>query len=109
MTMPYETNNIADSPVTHREVDHSITLALGDPDLARIVRLRLITDPGFPVWDISYCYGQTKSGALVRVDLGVYQLPKGNIKGSLIAAARAAGVNAKALNLLDDAVISKLC
>lgn len=108
MTTPYETNNIADSPVQHSEVDHSVTLTLGDPDLARITRLRLVTDAGYPVWDISYCYGQTKAGALVRVDLGVYSLSRRNLKGDLIRAARAAGVNAKAMHLLDDAVISKL-
>lgn len=109
MTTPYETNNIQDSAVQHSDIDHSRTLSLGDPDLKAIRRLRLLTDPGYPVWEISYCYGETKAGDLVRVDLGIYTLPKGNIKGALIQAARQAGVHAKTLHLLDDDIISKLC
>jgi hypothetical protein len=103
-----ETNNIAFSEVSHKDIDHSVTLQLGDPNLARIVRLRLLSDPGFPFWDISYCYGQTKAGALVRVNLGTSQLTKRNMKGDLINLAKAAGVYAKGLNLLNDDIISKL-
>jgi len=108
MTMPYETNNIADSAVQHEDIDHCRILQLGDPNLARVVRLRLLSDPGFPFWDISYCYGQAKDGALVRVDLGTSQLRKQNIKGQLIDLCKAAGVYAKGLNLLNDNIISKL-
>lgn len=32
----------------------------------KIVRLRLISDPGFPVWDVSYCEGMI-AGELVDV------------------------------------------
>lgn len=109
MTMPYETNNIADSPIQHDEVDHSRTLGLHSADLVRIIRLRLISDPGYPFWDISYCYGEAKDGTKVRVDLGVYQLSKRNMKGDLIQAARRAGRHAKNMGLLDDSVISKMC
>lgn len=103
-----ETNNLQDIGLDHHEVDHSRTLGLHSADLVKITRLRLVTDPGCPFWDISYCYGQAKDGALVRVDLGVYQLSRKNMKGDLIQAARRAGRHAKNMGLLDDSVISKL-
>jgi hypothetical protein len=96
-----ETNNIADSSVQHEDIDHSVTLQLGDPDLKRITRLRLLTDRGLPFFDISYCYGETKDGRQVRVDLGIYTLPRHNTKARLIEVAREAKVNAKALGLLN--------
>ena len=33
-----------------------------DPRLKRITRLRLLSDPGFPLWDVSYCYGVLHDG-----------------------------------------------
>lgn len=46
------------------------------PDLKRIVRLRLLSDPGYPQWDISYCYGLMKDGSHVRVQLPMLNLPR---------------------------------
>lgn len=103
-----ESNPINDAVKAHREAADE-TVELDDPRLARIVRLRLVSDPGFPLWDLSYCYGTLKDGTPVRVHLPQFQFSKRNLKGELIAMAREAGVFAKGLGLLDDEVISKLC
>ena len=47
-----------------------------DKDLGRIVRLRLLSDVGFPVWDVSYCHGVTRHGDPVVVTLPFSQIPK---------------------------------
>jgi len=74
----------------------------------RVTRLRLVSDPGFPDWDVSYCHG-TWRGQEVNVCLPFSQLPKGNIKGFILDWARREGVYAKGIGILDDAIISKLC
>lgn len=77
-----------------------------DPELKKITRLRLLSDPGFPFWDVSYCYGELKDGTAVRVSLPFYQLPKRGYLGAIIAAAKEDGVYAKGLGIFD--VISTL-
>lgn len=72
-----------------------------DPDLAKIVRLRLLSDPGFPFWDVSYCYGQLKDGTYVNVALPFYNLPKKNMMGAIIEHAKKDGVFAKQLGVFD--------
>lgn len=56
-----------------------------------ITRLRLLSDPGFPVWDVSYCYGEL-DGKPVRVQLPFSQLPKYNMRKALFKEAKATGV-----------------
>jgi hypothetical protein len=80
-----------------------------DPTLARITRLRLLSDPGFPYWDVSYCYGVLKDGTNVRVGLPFHQLRKAKMKADIIEAAKRDGVYAKGIGILDDSIISKLC
>jgi hypothetical protein len=41
----------------------------------KITRLRLLSDPGFPFWDVSYCYG-ILNGEPVSVSLPFSQLRK---------------------------------
>lgn len=41
----------------------------------KITRLRLLSDPGFPFWDVSYCYGMLGDEP-VRVSLPFSQLRK---------------------------------
>lgn len=76
------------------------TVEWTDPQLARVTRLRLLSDPGFPVWDVSYCFGQLKNGAHVRVSLPFDQLPKGGITRAIIAYAKRDRVYAKGLGVL---------
>lgn len=91
-------------------VDHADTRNLRDQDLVRIVRLRLLTDSGFPWWDISYCYGQLRDGRFVHVNLGHGQLRKANggYKANLIEIFKEAGRFAKGMGVFDDGVISTL-
>jgi hypothetical protein len=74
----------------------------------KITRLRLLSDPGFPMWDVSYCLGEV-DGRHVRVILPFDQLPKKGMKSAIIKHAKRDKVYAKALGILDEANISKLC
>lgn len=78
-----------------------------DPRLARVTRLRLLSDPGFPFWDLSYCYGKLKTGEPCEVILPFDQLPKGQVKDAILAYAKKDRVYAKGLGILDN--ISTLC
>lgn len=85
------------------------TVYWDDPALDRIFRLRLLTDPGFPMYDVSYCYGTLKNGDNVRVKLPFYQLRKKTWKSEIIEHAKRDGVYAKRLRVLDQDVVSILC
>ena len=78
-----------------------------DPTLSHVTRLRLLSDPGFPVWDVSYCHGVLKDGTPVRVGLPFSQLPKKNMRKFIIDEAVKDRVFAKGLKIFD--AISTLC
>lgn len=67
----------------------------------RITRLRLLTDPGHPVWDVSYCDGVLPDGSTVSVRLPFDSLPKRNVSKAIVAHAKRDGVYAKRLGILD--------
>lgn len=77
-----------------------------------ITRLRLLSDPGFPAWDVSYCHGEI-DGHPVDVELPFDQLskrrgPNGpSLAAQIVEFAKADRVNAKRLGILD--AISTLC
>lgn len=72
-----------------------------DPNLKRVTRLRLLSDPGFPMWDVSYCFGEMKDGRCVRVQLPFDQLPKGGrLQRTIIEYAKRDKVYAKGLGIL---------
>lgn len=79
-----------------------------DKRIAKIVRSRWLTDPGFPMLDHSYTYAELKDGTLARVQLPVFQLRKKQWKSDIIAAAKADGVYLKGLGFFDDGVVSIL-
>lgn len=56
----------------------------------RITRLRLLSDPGHPVWEVSYCHGELDSEPVV-VDLPFSELPKRSMRRALYAHAKATG------------------
>jgi hypothetical protein len=96
----------ADMTAEALQVRHESTrqVQLSNPDLVRIVRLRLLGDPGFPYWDVSYCYGFMRDGEPVRVDIGVGQLNRSrsnSIARQLVQLAMDAGKHAKRMGLLD--------
>ena len=79
-----------------------------DKRLMQVTRLRLLSDPGFPMWDVSYCYGVLFDGTNVRVELPFHQLSKRRLKCEIIQHAKKDGVYAKGLGILDDVNMSKL-
>lgn len=102
-----ETNPITPEVTAIREAIKE-EVDLTDKRLARITRLRLLTDPGYPMYDLSYCYGELKDGTPVRVHLPWWQFSRKNLKGDLIAMCREANVYAKGLGMLDSDVLSFL-
>lgn len=97
----YATNPLDARNVAIRE-NARTTVTLDHPDLVEVTRLRLLTDPGCPFWDVSYCYGSLRDGTPVRVDIGVYQLPRFGYKRELVKLAKASGKYAIGLGLLDN-------
>jgi hypothetical protein len=97
-----ETNPIWASEATHENVDYDEYVTLGDKRLERIVRLRLLTEPGYPYFDVSYVYGQLKDGRYVRISGAPTQLRRKAIKADLIEWAKEEKAYAKGLGLLDD-------
>jgi len=88
-------------------LDDSRACSWDDPELAKIVRLRLLSDPGYPVWDVSYCYGELTDGTLVSVSLPFSQLPKRGTNQAIVKAAIEDRVYATKLGIFD--AISTLC
>lgn len=78
-----------------------------DPQLDKVTRLRLVSDPGFPFWDVSYCHGVLKDGRTVDVEVPFHQLPKRGMMRAIVQAAIEDGVHARRLGVLDN--ISTLC
>lgn len=94
-----ETNGIA--PGYHNEPIVA-TLDWTSPDLAKITRLRLLSDPGYPAWDVSYCHGENRRGERVNVGLPFSQLPRGRaMRGAIIEWARREKVYAKGLGIFE--------
>jgi hypothetical protein len=80
-----------------------------DPRLARVYRLRLLSDRGVPHWCVSYCWGLLKDGTKVRITLPFETLPKGRtMKAAIIKAANMDRVFAKRLMLLENTTYSFL-
>jgi hypothetical protein len=99
-----ETNPIDESGHKLREEVHEnyIIVEWTDPRLAKIERLRLLSDPGFPMWDVSYCYGRLRDGTAVKVDLPFDQLRKNRkINAQIVAYAQRDGVYAKGLGIFN--------
>ncbi len=65
-------------------------------DGLEITRLRLLSDPGFPFFDVSYCHG-VLDGRHVNVRVPFSQLPKRNMKAVLYQEAKATGKFIKGL------------
>jgi len=95
-----ETNPLWTSEVTHETITEHVSL--GDPRLERIVRLRLLTEPGYPCYDISYVYGVLKDGSHCRIDGAPMSIGRRTAKRDLIDWAKEEGAYAKGLGLLDE-------
>lgn len=97
-----EINGLVDNKA-YFAVDRSLTVRLDDKRLSRITRLRLLSEPGYPLWDLSYCHGVLKDGTHVKVQLPRWQFKRGpgGLNGDLIAMCREAGVHGKSLGIFD--------
>jgi hypothetical protein len=69
-----------------------------------ITRLRLLSDPNYPAWDVSYCHG-ILNGRHVDVTLPFSTLPKRAWKTALYKEASSTGVFIKGLF----SAVSTLC
>ena len=87
----------------HEDVTENIEqhVSWKNPDLKRIIRLRLLTDRDFPFYDVSYCHGQLKDGSYVDVQLPFSQLPKRLYRKAIVDYAKRDKVFAKGLNIFD--------
>lgn len=95
-----ETNGLEDGRSYHASLpDDMEKVEWTDPRLAKITRLRMVSDPGFPVWDITYCHGELRDGTKVEVELPFSQLPKNDRNAAIIRAAKRAKVFAKGLGI----------
>jgi len=105
-----ETNGLAagEMQAILDSIDEDRTTYWSDPDLWRIFRLRLISDPGFPYWDVSYCYGTLRDGTNVRVSLPFSQLPKRRWRAEIVRYAKQDKVYARGIGILDETVVSML-
>jgi hypothetical protein len=95
-----EINGLVDGPGYHAARVEADTVDWTTPGL-KITRLRLVSDPGFPAWDVSYCHGML-DGEPVDVLLPFSQLPKRNTRAAIIDCAKKAKLYAKGLGILDN-------
>jgi hypothetical protein len=88
-----EINGLVDG-IAYHDVRHSqeggAETVDWDVNGLEITRLRMLSDPGFPFWDISYCHG-ILDGRHVNVRLPFHQLPKYKTKAALYKEAQATG------------------
>ena len=75
-------------------------LCWNDERLAKVTRLRLVSDVGFPFWDVSYCWGERQDGHPCRVILPFDQVPKRGGSRFIVEEAKRDGVYAKGLGIL---------
>ena len=95
--MIHETNPL-DRPYAHPNPNNHVYWTT--PGLY-ITRLRLLTDAGFPFWDVSYCHG-TVDGVPCVVDLPFDQLPRRGMQRAIVEAAERDGIHAHGIGILDN-------
>lgn len=100
-----ESNGLIDGLSYHAERRGARRVQWDVPGL-RVTRLRLLSDPGFPAWDVSYCHGEL-DGKPVDVELPFSQLPKKRWRRVIVEHAIRDGVNAKRMGILTN--VSTLC
>lgn len=96
-----EVNGLEDPSAYHEAVTNRITrwVPWTEPNL-HIIRLRLLSDPGSPAWDVSYCHGMI-GGEPVRVILPFDQLPKSYCRCRIVEYAKRDGIYAKGLGIFN--------
>lgn len=100
-----ETNGLVNGVEYHDEFAGARTVDWTTKGLY-VTRLRLLSDPGFPAWDVSYVHGYIGKEP-VRVQVPFLQLPKRGLRAAIVQAAIKDGIFAKRIGILDN--ISTLC
>ena len=101
-----EVNGLVNGLAYHAERPAKVRTVYWTAEGLRITRFRLLSDPGFPWWDVSYCHGMIGKEH-VDVQLPFSQLPKCSTKFHLVQYAAKDGVHAKRIGMLD--CLSTLC
>ena len=94
-----ETNGLANGHAYHKDrhaQEGGIPIVCWTTPNLEITRLRLLSDSGYPEWDVSYCHG-ILNGRHVSVALPFSSLPKKAWKTALYKEARSTGVFIKGL------------
>jgi hypothetical protein len=94
-----EVNRLSNGADYHSEFREARTVMWTEPGL-RITRLRLLSDPGYPHWDVSYCHGEVR-GEKVHVALPFSDLPKRRMLAAIVQYAIEDNVNAKRMGVFD--------
>lgn len=100
-----EIGGLPNGPEYHKSFAGARTVSWTEPGL-RVTRLRLLSDPGYPAWDVSYCHGFLGNEP-VRVELPFSDLPKRGFRRAIVQHAIRDGVHAQRMGLLEN--ISTLC
>jgi hypothetical protein len=94
-----ESNGLVNGNEYHAQFHGARTVDWSTPGL-RVTRLRLLSDPGYPAWDVSYCHGEI-GDEKVHVELPFSQLPKRRYLAAIVTHAKRDGVNAKRMGVFD--------
>lgn len=103
-----ESNGLVDGNAYHNEVDYSVSYSLSELQKAggKITRLRILTEyiphARMRMADVSYCHGTLPNGKIVPVSIYVTGVNFFKLKGELIDIAKAEGVFAKGIGLLNE-------
>jgi hypothetical protein len=100
-----ETNGLVDGHGYHKRYSNAETVYWASKGLT-ITRLRLLSDRGNSMWDVSYCHGLLM-GKPVLVRLPFHQLPKRGLTKAIIEYGIREGVYVKGTGILE--AISTLC
>lgn len=91
-----------DKELSDKIQNHGAPIPWNDPRIDRITRLRAISDPGYPVWDVTYCHGLLKDGTAVKIQVPFNTLPKKGTSKFIVEAAKKDGVYARGIGVLDN-------
>lgn len=94
-----ETNRLVDGLSYHKDrynQEGGVETVYWTIEGLEITRLRLISDPGYSMWEVSYCHG-ILNGKHVDVNLPFSKLPKRNMKKALYNEANRTGCFIKGL------------
>jgi len=94
-----ETNGLVSPAAHHAQFDNAEHVCWTDKRLDKITRLRMLTERGHPMLDVSYCQGELGDGSKVWVDLPFSQLPRRRWKTEIVSYAKEDRVYAKGLGV----------